>query len=70
MQIGTSLFLLAFGAILAYAVNDRIADVELATVGLILMIVGAIGLVLSLFLGTRATRDDMVVRDRRRDQML
>lgn len=70
MQLGTSLFLLAVGAILAYAVNDRIADVDLSTVGTILMIVGAIGLVLSLFLGSRLTRrDDVVVRERR-DPML
>lgn len=69
MQIGTSLFLLALGAILAYAVNDRINDVDLSTVGLILMVVGAIGLILSMFLGSRATRDDVVVRERR-DPML
>jgi hypothetical protein len=69
MQIGTSLFLLALGAILAYAVNDRINDVDLSTVGLILMVVGGLGLILSLFLSSRVARDDVVVRERR-DPML
>ena len=65
MQIGTSLFLLALGAILSYAVNDRINDIDLSTVGLILMVVGGLGLILSLFLSSRVARDDVVVGERR-----
>jgi hypothetical protein len=57
MTIGTSLFLIAVGAILRFAVNDSIEDIDLSTVGLILMIVGAIGLVLGLFLTSRDRRD-------------
>jgi hypothetical protein len=45
--IGTSIFLIAVGAILRYAVTDTVKGVELDTVGLILMIVGAVGLVLT-----------------------
>lgn len=48
MSIGGSLFLLAIGAILRYAVTESISGVDLQTVGLILMIVGIIGLVLSI----------------------
>jgi Domain of unknown function (DUF6458) len=48
MGIGTSIFLIAVGAILRYAVNVSIEGIELQTVGLILMIVGIIGLVISL----------------------
>jgi hypothetical protein len=48
MRIGTSLFLLALGAILAFAVTDSISGIELTTVGWILIGVGALGLVLSL----------------------
>ena len=48
MQIGSSLVLIALGAILAFAVTDRINDVDLTTVGYILLAVGAIGLVVSL----------------------
>ena len=45
MRIGMSIFLIAVGAILRYAVDLRITGIEIQTVGLILMIVGIIGLV-------------------------
>ena len=48
MGIGTSIFLIAVGAILRYAVDVTVEGVEIDTVGLILMIVGIIGLVISL----------------------
>jgi hypothetical protein len=64
MTIGTSLFLIAVGAILRFAVNDSIESVDLSVVGLILMIVGAIGLVLGLFLMSQARRETTVTRDR------
>jgi len=47
--LGMSIFLIAVGAILRYAVTVTISGVELQTVGLILMIVGIIGLVITLF---------------------
>jgi hypothetical protein len=66
--IGTSLFLIAVGAILYFAVNADVSGLEIATVGLILMIVGVIGLVISLFFLSRARPvDRTVVRDRDRD---
>lgn len=40
--------LIAVGAILRYAVNVSVSEIELQTVGLILIIVGIIGLVISL----------------------
>ena len=43
-----SIFLIAVGAILRYAVNVTVSEIELQTVGLILIIVGIIGLVISL----------------------
>jgi Domain of unknown function (DUF6458) len=48
MGIGTSIALIAVGAILRYAVNVTVEGVEIQTVGLILMVVGIIGLVVSL----------------------
>ena len=48
MGLGTSIFLIAVGAILDFAVTWRVQGVDLKTVGAILMIIGAIGLVLSL----------------------
>ncbi len=46
MTIGGGIFLIALGAILRYAVNDSINDIDLETIGLILMIAGAAGIVL------------------------
>ena len=48
MGIGTSIFLIAVGAILRYAVTVSVSGISLTTVGLILMIVGIAGLVISL----------------------
>ena len=48
MGLGTSLFLIAVGAILDFAVEANTQGLNLHTVGVILMIVGAIGVVLSI----------------------
>lgn len=48
MSIGASIFLIAVGAILRYAVTAEVSGIEIETVGLILMIAGIIGLVISL----------------------
>jgi hypothetical protein len=48
MGISTSLVLIAAGAILKWAVSATASGVNLHTVGVVLMIVGAVGLVLSL----------------------
>jgi heme/copper-type cytochrome/quinol oxidase subunit 2 len=49
VPLGTSIFLIAVGAILRYAVTATTSGISIHTVGLILMIVGIVGLVLSLF---------------------
>jgi hypothetical protein len=49
MGIGTSLILIAGGAILRWAVNISSTTVNWHTVGIILMIVGGVGLLLSVF---------------------
>jgi hypothetical protein len=48
MALGTSLFLIAAGAVLRFAVNVTTHGFNLHTVGVILMVVGGIGVVLSL----------------------
>jgi Domain of unknown function (DUF6458) len=48
LGIGTSIFLIALGAILKYAVTATVEGVNVNTVGVILMVVGIIGLLLSL----------------------
>jgi hypothetical protein len=64
MGIGTSIFLIALGAILKFAVTATVSGIELATVGTILMIVGVIGLLISLMFLMRADRGGVVTRDR------
>jgi hypothetical protein len=69
MGIGVSVFLLAIGAILAFAVDLTVSGLDLATVGVILMIVGAIGLVTSMLIfgrnsvGRRTVVTDSYVED-------
>jgi Domain of unknown function (DUF6458) len=65
MGIGMAIFLIAAGAILRYAVTVTVSGIELQTVGLILMIVGIIGLVISLavtFAGDRRRPDEYPTR--------
>jgi hypothetical protein len=50
MAIGTSLLLIAVGAILAIAVDYEVTGIDIQTVGVILIVVGIIGLVLSMLL--------------------
>ena len=63
MHIGGSLALIALGAILAFAVADSIDGVALGTIGIILMVCGVLGLLITLFL-MRDRGDRTVVRDR------
>lgn len=67
MTMGTGLFFLAVGAILRYAVKDEWNAVNLETVGLILMIVGAIGFVVGAFYAFGRRRDAVVVQRDPRD---
>ena len=75
MTIGGSLFLIALGAILKYAVTATVAGVEIQTVGVILMVAGAVGLVIGLFLMASGRRrvgpaDQGVVYEERRDPLV
>jgi hypothetical protein len=68
MGIGTSIFLIAARAILYFAVDAHVSGLQITTVGLILMICGGLGLVISLFLLSSSRRtvpaEQPVVRDR------
>jgi hypothetical protein len=48
MGIGVSIFLIAVGLILALAVNVEASGVDIVTIGWILVVVGAVGMLLSL----------------------
>jgi Domain of unknown function (DUF6458) len=48
MAVGTSLLLIAIGAVLAFAVNYTVSGVDIQAIGAILVVVGIIGLLFSL----------------------
>jgi len=67
MTIASSIFVIAVGAILYFATNLRVAHVNIDTVGLILMIAGAAGLVLGFVQQSMASkrRREVTIDDRR-----
>lgn len=56
MYFGGAIALLALGAILAFAVQDSLAGIDLVAVGYICMAAGALGLVLSLVMNSQRDR--------------
>jgi hypothetical protein len=74
MSIGVSIFLLVVGAILTFAVEVSASGFNINTVGIILMLAGALGLLLSLLFWSSfspwsrrrtVTRGDTVMEERR-----
>ena len=68
VTFGTSIFVFAVGAILRYAVTATVSGIQIHTVGLILMIVGVLGFLVSIFyalsLGSRrVARERVIERD-------
>ena len=73
MGIGVSVFLLALGAILAFAVHATISGLDINVIGYILMAAGAIGLVMTMLVFGRRDRgvvapgvvtEERVIRER------
>ena len=69
MGIGVSLILIAAGAILTWAVTAEVSGVDINTVGVILMVVGIVGALLSLVFwsswgGIGGYRRDTILRER------
>jgi cytochrome c oxidase subunit IV len=69
MTFGASIFLIAVGAILRFATHFHVKGLDLRTVGLILMIAGAIGLVVAIWQwavwSRRSRQTEVLVDDRR-----
>ena len=75
MGIGVSVFLIAVGAILSFALETGVDGINLDTVGVILMVVGSIGLLMSMLFwssfapfggaGAANGRSETVVREER-----
>ncbi len=60
MTIGGGVFLVAVGAILAFAVNFQLAGIDIHIVGWILMVAGVFGIITGLYLMNRRRRTDLV----------
>jgi hypothetical protein len=60
MGIGGSIFLLALGAILAFAVNAEISGLDINVVGYVLMLAGLVGLVVTIWFWNSRRRPAVV----------
>jgi Domain of unknown function (DUF6458) len=75
MGIGASIFLMALGAILTFATNVSISGLDLDVVGIVLMLAGAFGLIMTMLVwGPRRrtrvlTADDEIVDPTRRTRV-
>lgn len=71
MAVGLSIFLIALGAVLAFALDrDFISVFNVQIVGYILMAVGIIGLIMSLVINSQRSRTQHTVVDDRRQPPL
>lgn len=61
MGVGTSIFLIAVGAVLQFAVTATVSGISLSTVGTILMVLGVIGLLICMVFLMQARRGDAAV---------
>jgi hypothetical protein len=64
MGLGTSIFLIAVGAILKFAVTATVSGISLATVGTILLVVGILGLLISMMFLLQERRGAVVTHER------
>ncbi len=67
MGIGASVFLLAIGAILTFAVDATVSGIDIYVIGIILMVAGAIGLALTMLVFGRdrgGVTEERVTRER------
>jgi hypothetical protein len=65
MGIGVSIFLIAVGALLAFAVDYQLGWLDITVAGWVLMIVGVLGLLLTMLLWSRRRSTGSVVEQRR-----
>ncbi len=65
MGIGVSVFLIAVGAILAFAVNATVSGLDINVIGYILMVVGILGLLTTLLIFAPRRRSATVVEEER-----
>lgn len=63
MRIGGSLALIAIGAILKWAITAHLSGVNLGAIGIILMVVGIVGLGLTVGFMVSRRRTDVIHRE-------
>ena len=63
MGIGASIFLMALGAILTFATNVSISGLDLDVVGIVLMLAGAFGLIMTILVGGPRRRARVITTD-------
>lgn len=66
MATGSSIFLIALGAILTFAVDATVSGIDIDVVGIILMVAGGIGLLVSMVWLDKATsprRSERIVEE-------
>ena len=66
MGIGGSIFLIALGAILAFAVNAHISGIDINVVGYVLMLAGLVGLLITLWYWNSRRRSSVVSQSQSR----
>jgi Domain of unknown function (DUF6458) len=64
MGIGGSIFLLALGAILAFAVNAHVSGIDINVVGWVLMAAGLVGLIVTIWYWNSRRRSTVVSQSR------
>lgn len=64
MGIGASIFLLAIGAILAFAVDVQTTGFDISIIGIILMVAGAVGLLMTVLIFGKRDRSGVADQDR------
>lgn len=72
MATGSSIFLIAIGAILTFAVDAEVSGLDISTVGVILMVAGVLGVLVSLIWLDRATTprsETRIVEERHRHEV-
>jgi len=62
MRLGGSLFFIALGAILKFAITKHVNGINLGTIGVILMIVGALSLIITVVWMSTRRRTDVIQR--------
>lgn len=69
MAIGSGIFLIALGAILAFALNESVEAIDLVLVGWILMGAGLLAVIISLIVSAQARRRTTVTEQRTSGQV-